>query len=446
MRHALVRFLRLLGVDIKWYVPVPKPEVFRITKTNHNILQGVADPKERFSREQTETLNRWTSTNAERYWTRPHGPLSARNHGGADFVVVDDPQLPGLVRIAKEHDPDRPVIFRSHIQIRSDLVDGDKDSPTAEVFHWLYEQIKEMDMFIAHPVAAFVPKVVDADKVAFMPATTDWLDGLNKELSAYDSRFYMHEYNLECTKKHQPQLTFPKRDYIVQVARFDPSKGIPDVIKAYAILRRKYMSTMPREQTPQLCIAGHGAIDDPDFTRIMDETDDLLHSSYPDIVNDVSVMRLSSVDQMLNMLLSNAKIALQLSTREGFEVKVSEALHKGVPIIATRAGGIPLQINHGRNGYLVETGDTDAVAKYLHELLTDGDLYDRMSAYAAGHVSDEVHTVGNALAWLYLADTMCAPDGEEIRPRGRWINDLARERAGLPYVEGEPRLPRDMKT
>jgi hypothetical protein len=53
MRHALIRFWKLLGVDVKWYrppslfsaniryVPKPNPQVFRITKDNHNILQGI---------------------------------------------------------------------------------------------------------------------------------------------------------------------------------------------------------------------------------------------------------------------------------------------------------------------------------------------------------------------------------------------------------------------
>ena len=39
---------------------------------------------------------------------------------------------------------------------------------------------------------------------------------------------------------------------------------------------------------------------------------------------------------VLNVLMANAKFALQLSTREGFEVKVSEALHAGKPVIASR--------------------------------------------------------------------------------------------------------------
>lgn len=40
--------------------------------------------------------------------------------------------------------------------------------------------------------------------------------------------------------------------YIVQVARFDPSKGIPDVIEAYAQLRKKLENVMEAAQTPQL--------------------------------------------------------------------------------------------------------------------------------------------------------------------------------------------------
>jgi glycosyltransferase involved in cell wall biosynthesis len=141
--------------------------------------------------------------------------------------------------------------------------------------------------------------------------------------------------------------------------------------------------------------------------------------------------------------MSNAKVALQLSTREGFEVKVSEALHKGIPIIATKAGGIPLQVAHGKSGYLVEPGDYAAVARHLHYLFMNEEAYLNMSRYAETHVSDEVSTVGNALCWTYLADALSK--GEKVEPNGAWINDMAREKAGVPYVAGENRLPRDGK-
>lgn len=139
--------------------------------------------------------------------------------------------------------------------------------------------------------------------------------------------------------------------------------------------------------------------------------------------------------------MSNAKVALQLSTREGFEVKVSEAVHKGIPIIATKAGGIPLQVQDKKSGFLVEPGDYRAVAQHMYDLFSDRELYQNMSDYAAKHVSDEVSTVGNALAWLYMADSLA--QGKKLLPDSAWINDMAREEAGLPYVEGETRLPRN---
>lgn len=138
--------------------------------------------------------------------------------------------------------------------------------------------------------------------------------------------------------------------------------------------------------------------------------------------------------------MANARIALQLSTREGFEVKVSEAVHAGKPVVAYRTGGIPLQIVEGKSGFVVTPGDHQTVANHLFELYTDEALYRKMSQYARTHVSDEVGTVGNAAAWMYLA--VMYHRGIKIKPNGAWINDLLRAETGEEYVEGEPRLPR----
>ncbi|KAF2769349.1 trehalose synthase (Ccg-9) [Teratosphaeria nubilosa] len=446
MRHALIRFYRLLGVDATWWVPKPKPEVFRITKTNHNILQGVAKPDERLTEEKQVVIDEWIKSNAERFWTKDGGPLAARSKGGVDVVFVDDPQMPGIVDIAKMHDPERPVVFRSHIQVRADLAD-DPSTPTTGVWRWVWKTAQHADLFISHPVSAFVPKAVPHKMLAYMPATTDWLDGLNKELSDFDNRYYLHEFNSECQRQMMTRLQYPKRDYIVQIARFDPSKGIPDVLASYAEFRRKskFCSPKSHEDTPQLVVAGHYSVDDPDGTLVLNETLELLESKYSDIKDCVVVMRLGPTDQILNVLMSNAKVALQLSTREGFEVKVSEALHKGVPVIASKAGGIPLQVQTEKSGFLVEPGDYKAVAKYLDLLFSDEKRYKDMSEFAASHVSDEVGTVGNAVCWMYLADKLSK--GEKLEPDGRWIWDLARAEAGEPVKDdGETWLPRDWTT
>ncbi|CAI7664038.1 unnamed protein product [Penicillium crustosum] len=439
MRHALLRFSHYLGTDMKWYVPKPRPGVFRVTKTNHNILQGVAHPDERLTPENKKLLQEWIEENARRYWTRTGGPLLPPSEGGADVVIIDDPQMPGLIPIARKLAPNRPIIFRSHIHIRSDLV-AIPGSPQAEAWEFLWDNIKHADCYISHPVSAFVPRNVPQEMVGYMPAATDWLDGLNKTMRDWDIAHYGRIFNSACRNADMPTIQWPEDSYIVQIARFDPSKGIVDVLVSYEKFYNKIVAEAPNMVPPKLLICGHGSVDDPDGGRIYDETIEYLDTKVPNIRHLICAMRVRPCDQVLNAILSKATVALQLSTSEGFEVKVSEAIHKGKPVIATRAGGIPLQVAHGKNGFLVDVGDTDAVAERLFELWTDHDLYHRMSEYGIHNVSDEVSTVGNALNWMYLSSTLSR--GESIRPNGRWIDDMAFEKLGLPNKKDELRLKR----
>ena len=86
---------------------------------------------------------------------------------------IDDPQMPGLIPLIKDRTPDRPVLYRSHIQIRSDLV-AKEGSPQNDVWNFLWENIRRCDMFISHPIPYFVPHNVPREKVVYLPATTDW--------------------------------------------------------------------------------------------------------------------------------------------------------------------------------------------------------------------------------------------------------------------------------
>jgi glycosyltransferase involved in cell wall biosynthesis len=215
-----------------------------------------------------------------------------------------------------------------------------------------------------------------------------------------------------------------------------------DALGAYEKFYRQLSTLHPEMKIPKLVICGQGSIDDPNGSIVYDAVLRHMEDFMPHLTAMICVLRLGPSDQMLNTLLSKSRIVLQLSSREGFEVKVSEAVHKGKPIIATRAGGIPLQIDHERNGFLVEVGDTDAVARHLLELWTNHDLYNRMSNYSLAHVSDEISTVGNALNWLYLSSKLSR--GEQVHPRQQWIHDLARKDLGQEYTKADGKLKRSV--
>ena len=194
------------------YIPKPNPEAFRITKTNHNILQGVADPEARFDEDKQNLLNEWIGSNAKRYWLSSGGPLAP---GGADVVIIDDPQMPALIPVIKKFRPEVKIIYRSHIEVRSDLVDR-PGSPQEQVWQWMWSFIKQADVFISHPVDKFVPHDVPLAMVGLMPACTDWfvslsfelffganryrLDGLNKPLREWDLSFYHHDLRNSCNE------------------------------------------------------------------------------------------------------------------------------------------------------------------------------------------------------------------------------------------------------
>jgi hypothetical protein len=144
------------------YVPNPSPSVFRTTKNNHNILQGVAAPDLRLTQEAKDGFDAWILKNGLR-WTAEGGPLAP---GGVDVAFIgqcplflpcildayllplDDPQMPGLIPLIKKIRPDLPIVYRSHIEIRSDLVHV-PGSPQEEVWNYLWNNIQLADLFIS---------------------------------------------------------------------------------------------------------------------------------------------------------------------------------------------------------------------------------------------------------------------------------------------------------
>jgi 1,2-diacylglycerol 3-alpha-glucosyltransferase len=56
-----------------------------------------------------------------------------------------------------------------------------------------------------------------------------------------------------------------------------------------------------------------------------------------------------------------------------------EALASGLPVVAVNAVALPELVLHGKNGYLFEEGDIDALAKHMENILKDSTLKTKMS-------------------------------------------------------------------
>jgi trehalose synthase len=146
---------------------------------------------------------------------------------------------------------------------------------------------------------------------------------------------------------------------VTQVSRFDPWKDPVGVVAAYRLAR---------EQIPdvQLALVGSLALDDPGgwdmYRQIVEQTkDDAQVHVFTNLIGVGNVE--------VNAFQTLSSVVLQKSLREGFGLVVSEALWKGTPVVAGRAGGIPLQMADGVGGELVDS--VEECAQALVSLLRD---------------------------------------------------------------------------
>jgi len=77
-------------------------------------------------------------------------------------------------------------------------------------------------------------------------------------------------------------------------------------------------------------------------------------------------------------VLGNADIFVYPSYTEGMPIAVIEAMACGLPIVATRVGGLPDLVNDGINGLLVEAGRVDQLANAIESLCTNPGLRSSM--------------------------------------------------------------------
>ena len=79
-------------------------------------------------------------------------------------------------------------------------------------------------------------------------------------------------------------------------------------------------------------------------------------------------------------ILAASDVLVLPSFREGTPRVITEAMASGLPVVATDIAGIPEQVEDGESGFLIPTGDSEALADRLNRLLVDSGLRDEMGA------------------------------------------------------------------
>ncbi len=149
---------------------------------------------------------------------------------------------------------------------------------------------------------------------------------------------------------------------IIHVSNFRPVKRVATAIEIFARVRRQVPA--------KLLMVGDGP-DLAEATRL---------SRSLDVADDVDFL---GEQEHVVQLLSAADVFLLPSVQESFGLAALEALACGVPVVASRVGGLPEVIEDGATGFLHPVDDLEAMTGSTLRLLTDEALHTRFSDAAA---------------------------------------------------------------
>ena len=346
--YTLVPLMRSVGIDARWEVMEAPNEFFNITKKLHNTLQG-ADID--ISDEEWNLYMKVNEDNARK--------LSL----DADIFVVHDPQPAAIVRFLKNTGK---LVWRCHI---------DLSSPNKIVWNKMKEILDPYERMLFH-LEEYFPEDFKDRSVKF-PPSIDPKSDKNREMDQDEINEVLKRFSI------------PKKPALTVVARFDPWKDLFSAIDVYRMVKN--------ESDVQLLIVSAMASDDPEGWVFYEKV-----LRYAGLDEDIRFLtNLIGVGSLeVNAIQRFSTLGLHTATKEGFGLVISEMLWKGNPVVARPAGGVKIQIDDGKNGYL--RWEKEELAKAVIDLLHSEERRKSFGIKGREKVKREFLTTSHLLRYLKI--------------------------------------------
>ncbi len=309
MLVSYIPLLRSVGIQADWQIIRGDRRFFTITKGLHNALQGA--PFEEIKKE-----------NIKRVYQTNNQANASQLDLNYDAFIVNDPQPAAL----RHYLPQSKAkwVWRCHV---------DSSQPDRTVWNFLRPYIEQYDAAV-FTTKDFIPKDLRLDKIATMAPAICAFSSKNMFIKRYVCRELVENLGFDT-----------HRLLITQVSRFDRWKDPFGTIAAYKLAKERIPGL-------QLAMIGTFAPDDPESWD--------MHAAISDEANkDKSIFVFSNLTGVGNMEVNAfqraSDVIVQKSIREGFGLVVAEALWKETPVVAGKAGGIPLQMTGELSDYLVDS-------------------------------------------------------------------------------------------
>ncbi|MFQ5918480.1 MAG: glycosyltransferase [Thermoplasmata archaeon] len=348
---SLVPLTRSLGIDAHWQVIDGNDEFFRVTKSIHNGMHGgdvqITAPMRAAYRE----VNRRNAEEVEDGW---------------DFVVVHDPQPLALARDAKRSGH---WAWRCHVN-PTRAVPGCREL-IGEFLPEYEASIFSLEEYAREGWSPLQPFII--------PPSIDPLSAKNRPMSLEEAEAVAARFGVD-----------PSRPTISTVSRFDPWKDPLGLIDVYRRIKRDFPDL-------QLLFVASMADDDPEGWEYYERT--LRKAGEDPDIYFLTNLRGVNAEEV-NAFQRLSHVGLLRSIREGFGLSVSESLWKGVPVIGSQTGGIPLQVLDGQTGFLVT--ELDETVERVTRLLEDEALRSQMGEAGRQHVLENFLITRHLMDYLRL--------------------------------------------
>jgi colanic acid/amylovoran biosynthesis glycosyltransferase len=177
---------------------------------------------------------------------------------------------------------------------------------------------------------------------------------------------------------------------ILHSGRLVSKKGVPDLVKVFASLSRRYSNI-------RLIVIGHG----PEINQCKQFAKRAAN-------NSVQFLGARSHDEVRNFMAEADVFVLNSRTgadgdMEGLPVSLLEAMSMQLAVISTRHAGIPVAITDELDGVLIDEKNNSALSSALETLIKDAALRKRLGEAARQTIIDRFTDVetNNKIAGVY---------------------------------------------
>ena len=158
---------------------------------------------------------------------------------------------------------------------------------------------------------------------------------------------------------------------LLHSSNFRPVKRIDDVIQLFV----RVTQLLPEGRRGVLFLVGDG----PEKPRM---------EALAESMGVAAAVRFLGIQHDFRTLLQHSDVFLLPSTIEGFGLSALEALSCGVPVVASRAGGLVEVVEDGKTGFLCPVGDVAAMADAVLRILSIPNLRSALAQNARRQVEE----------------------------------------------------------